>query len=447
MTSTLDPLLEATRLLAEAWGGAASGAGLSRDRLVVVNEAIGVARRCLDAVHAEVPAGIAHESRPELGPGSLAKQQGFRNTAQLIATTTGATTGDAARLVKVGEATAPRTNLIGESLPAKFPAVREALAAGRIGAVTAGLIVSFLDRMIVKIGRDRTAEAETALVGLAPGLSGDEVRKAITRTEAHLDPDGVAPREDELRASTSLSMFERDGMLHLTATLDPARGAAVKTAIQGFVSAEFAAKRDGRDPRGPEADRRPVVAIQADALVHLAEHALTCMKNKTLNGATVIVRVNAADLEAGTGSGIVDGIEQPVSIDTVRRMAAGGGTTRWVCGDDGEVLNWGRDRRLFSRAQRLALVERDGGCAFCGLPPGMTKAHHIEWWKRDRGRTDLNNGVLLCETCHHLIHDNGWDIRIEGIGVRAKAWFLPPPSTAPNRTPRLGGRARTELVA
>ena len=130
MTSTLDPLLEATRLLAAAWGDASSGAGLSRAQLVVVNEAIGSARRCLDAVHAEVAAGIAHESRPELGPESLAKQQGFRTTAQLIATTTGATTGDAARLVRVGEATAPRTNLIGESLPAKFPAVREALSAG-----------------------------------------------------------------------------------------------------------------------------------------------------------------------------------------------------------------------------------------------------------------------------------------------------------------------------
>ncbi|KJL32140.1 HNH endonuclease [Microbacterium azadirachtae] len=77
----------------------------------------------------------------------------------------------------------------------------------------------------------------------------------------------------------------------------------------------------------------------------------------------------------------------------------------------------------------------------------MTKAHHIEWWARDHGGTDLDNGVLLCETCHHLIHDNGRDIRIEGIGVRAKVWFLPPPSTDPLRTPRLGGRARTELLA
>lgn len=444
MSRTLDPLLEATRLLVEVWGAAASGAELSRAQLVAVNDALGQVKRTAEAAHAEVAAAIAHESRRELGPQSLAKQQGFRDPAQLIATTTGASAGEATRLVKVGEAIAPRANLIGEALPAKFPALREALTAGRIGAVGAGLLIAFLERMIVKVGREKAAEAERALVGLAPGLSGDELRKAVTRMEAHLDPDGVAPREEELRARASLSMFEREGLLHVNAVLDPERGAAVKTAIEGFVSAEFAAKRDGRDPHAPDADRRTVVQIQADALVHFAEHALTCLKTKTLNGATVIVRVSATELADGAGYGVIDGIEQPVGIDTVRRMAGGGGVTRWVHGDDGEILNWGRDRRLFTRAQRRALVERDGGCAFCGLPPGMTRAHHIDWWKRDHGSTDLANGVLLCETCHHLIHDNGWSIRVDGTGIGAKVWFLPPPGRG--APPRLGGRARTEHV-
>ena len=149
MTSTLDPLLEATRLLAEVWGGVESGAGLSRAGLVAVNDALGLLERTADAVHAEVAAGIAWESRRELGPDSLAKQQGFRSPAQLIATTSGVSVGDAARLVRVGEATAPRSNLIGEVLPAKFPAIGAALAAGRIGAAAASMLVSFLDRLIV----------------------------------------------------------------------------------------------------------------------------------------------------------------------------------------------------------------------------------------------------------------------------------------------------------
>ena len=67
---------------------------------------------------------------------------------------------------------------------------------------------------------------------------------------------------------------------------------------------------------------------------------------------------------------MIDGLTQPVSIDTVRRMGAGGVVQDWLCGRDGEILHWGRKRRLFTEAQKLALRERDGGCAFCGLPPG-----------------------------------------------------------------------------
>ncbi|MGN8025047.1 DUF222 domain-containing protein [Microbacterium sp. 22242] len=447
MPNTLDPLLEAIALLERAWADAESSSDLSRPQLVAMNEAIGLVRRRLEAVHAEVAAGIAHESRRELGPESLARQQGFRNPALLIATTTGASTGDAARLVKVGEATAPRTNLIGEGLPAKLPQVRTALRAGRIGATTADLIVTFLDRILLKIGRERAGEVELLPVDKAAGLSVDEVRRLITRLEAHLDPDGVAPREEELRAKASMTMFQRDGMLHLSAVLDPERAAPVQAAIQGFVSAAFAARRDDRDLPASDADRRTLPQIQADALVHLAAHLLGCASTSPLGGATVVVRVSLDDLQTGTGSGLIDGIEQPVSIATVRRMAAGGGIIPWVCGGKGEILDWGRRTRLFTKAQRLALVERDGGCARCGLPPGLTRAHHIRWWARDHGPTDLSNGVLLCESCHHLIHDVGWEIRIDGTGVRAKVWFIPPSHVDPDRTPRLGGRARTESLA
>lgn len=119
MTSPhLVPLLEAVQCLDEVRAGAGNGSDLSRSQLVAAHQAMAVLQRRLDGLHAEVAAGIARESRPELGSGGLAKQQGFRSPAALIAATTGGSTGDAARLVKVGEATAPRANLLGEVLPA-----------------------------------------------------------------------------------------------------------------------------------------------------------------------------------------------------------------------------------------------------------------------------------------------------------------------------------------
>ncbi|WP_314502944.1 HNH endonuclease, partial [uncultured Microbacterium sp.] len=162
---------------------------------------------------------------------------------------------------------------------------------------------------------------------------------------------------------------------------------------------------------------------------------------------TVIVRIDHHDLVAGTGFATIDGITAPVSARTARRMAAGGGIISCVLDGDSQILDWGRTKRLFTPTQRLALVERDGGCAMCGAPPGHTKAHHIRWWARDAGPTDLHNGVLLCESCHHRIHDNNWDIRIDGTGTTAKVWFIPPPHVDPTRTPRLGGRARYDYAA
>ncbi|PRA78483.1 HNH endonuclease signature motif containing protein [Microbacterium sp. MYb66] len=449
-----------------AWAGVEDSADLSREQLIAVSASIGELRRRLDAVQVAVAAGISHESRPELGVQSLAKQHGFRTPATLIAAATGVSTGDASRLVKVGEATASRTDLVGVPRPARYPVVRDALGAGVLGAPAAALIVAVLDRCRVAAGAVRIAEGERVLVAKAQGLGVDDVRTLVTRAEAWLDPDGVEPKEEERRGKRSVTMFERDGMVHLNAVLDVETAAPVVAAFRGFVTAAFAARADAPDAGAADADRRTVPMIQADALAVFCAHVLGCEKRVPVAGATVIVRMSVEDLEAGTGSATIDGMDQPVSVGAARRMAAGGGIIPCVLGGDSEVLDWGREKRLFTRAQRLALVERDGGCAMCGLPPEMTKAHHIRWWKRDHGPTDLSNGVLLCETCHHRIHDNGWEIRIDGprIGGRdpggtaggvggaggraaARVWFLPPAYVDPARNPRLGGRARFDIAA
>lgn len=449
--SKLTALHEAMSRLDEAWSDAGDSGELSREQLIEVSASIGVLRRRLDAVHVSVAACISRESRPELGAESLAKQQGYRSPATLIAAATGVSTGDASRLVKVGEATAPRSDLLGARLPAKYPLVSEALESGALGAPAAAMIIGLLDRCRVATGVERVVEAERMLAEKAAGLALDHVRKLVVRAEAWLDPDGLEPREEERRGRRALTLFEREGMVHLNAVLDVETAAPVVTAIRGYVTAVFAARKDAPDAEAPDADRRTVPMIQADALAVFCAHVLGCEQRAPVAGATVIVRMNLDDLEAGTGSATVDGVDQPVSVGAARRMAAGGGVIPCVLGGDSEILDWGREKRLFTRAQRLALVERDGGCAMCGLPPEMTRAHHIRWWRRDHGPTDLSNGVLLCETCHHRIHDNGWQIRIDtagsGSGTAARVWFIPPRYVDSARTPRLGGRARFDIAA
>lgn len=438
------------------WADADSAADLNRSDLVSMTRAIGSARRALDALQADVAAAIAHESRSELGAESLAKQQGFRTTAQLIATTTGTSAGDAARLVKVGEAIAPRRDLLGEPAPAKYPAIQQAVTSGRLGGAGAAVIVEFLDRARPGVDKALVADVERQLVDRAVGLSLDDVRRLVKRAEAVLEADRLEAREEERRAQRSLTLFERDGMLHVSLITPVEEGAAVKAAIDGYVTAQFQARKDAGesgvvDAGGADADKRTVTMMRADALALFCAHALDCDSRMPVGGATVVVRVNLEDLEAGTGSGTVDGLDQPVSVAAIRRMAAAGGVIPCVLDSAGEILDWGREKRLFTKAQKLALVDRDGGCTMCGLPPQMTKVHHVDWWSRDTGPTDLSNGILLCETCHHRIHDNGWEIRIEngdaGSGTRGRVWFVPPPNIDPTRTPRLGGRARYDIAA
>lgn len=447
-----NPLAELAQAVADAagvWRAEAGVSSLAEADLVATNAALGRAKRLLDAAQAAIAGEISRQSRRERGPESLAKKQGFRNPTELIASTTGTTTGEAARLVKVGEATAPRQTLLQTDAPPRHPHVAAALGAGQIGAAAASAIIRLLDKVALRADPAALSQAEQTLVAQAPGLAIDQLNKVILRAEAWLDPDGVAPREEEMRNDRVLRISEdARGMISFSGTVDPATGAPIKAAIDAYVRAEMGARTAMQNSSDPDAPRRTIVQMQADALSALCAHALGCdAPELPLEGATVVVRIDHADLVAGTGSATIDGLGAPVSVATARRMAAGGKVISCVFGTQSEILDWGRAKRLFTTAQKLALAERDGGCAMCGAPPGHTQAHHIRWWDRDTGPSDLSNGILLCGSCHHRIHDNGWEIRIDGTGTRAQVWFVPPPHVDPCRTPRRGGRERFDYLA
>ena len=80
--------------------------------------------------------------------------------------------------------------------------------------------------------------------------------------------------------------------------------------------------------------------------------------------------------------------------------------TRVVMDAQGVPLDVGRTKRMFTPAQRKAVVARDRVCAWngCGVPPAYCQVHHVAWWHRDGGRTDLANAVLLCDFHHHEVH-------------------------------------------
>lgn len=441
--SSLAGIAEALDALAAAGGGRSPGS-LTPAELIAVNQAFGLLKRHVDAAFAPVAAEISRQSRPELGKDSIAKKQGFSSPAVLISTTTGTSVGEAVRIVQVGEATTPRVALSGEPLPARRPHVAEAKSAGRLGITAASAIITLLDKLALRVDAVRLDTAEREIVALAPGLRPDELNRMLSRAEAHLDPDGLEPRHDQLRTERTLVLQERDGMLVLTGKFDPETGAPVKTAIDALVGETLRRNEHADDA---DADLRSVKQMQADALADLCRHALGCDEVPTGPTATVVVRVDLADLQNGTGAATIDGLDQPVPAGTLRRLAADAQVIPCVLGADSEILDWGRAKRLFTPAQKLALAERDGGCVSCGAPPTWCHGHHIRWWDRDNGSTDLSNGVLLCTGCHHRLHSDGWEIRVDGLSVHARVWLIPPPWIDPHRAPRLAGRSRYTLTA
>ncbi|MDL9981351.1 DUF222 domain-containing protein [Microbacterium sp. ASV49] len=281
---------------------------------------------------------------------------------------------------------------------------------------------------------DRTRRAATAMAtvwadanGVSDGNGGaDEPDVTVSRTDT--DTDTVANADTVTDAG------------------DDSRGDA--EVVDGELNDPVAGDQRGEDRIADVIDdSRSLAQMKADALAQLCRHALGCdSADVPTGGATVVVRIDLDDLESGRGFGLIDGITGPVSVETVRRMAADARIIPCVLDSQGEILDWGRARRLFTTAQKLALVERDGGCAMCGIPPGMTQVHHIRWWDRDSGPTDLDNGILLCVRGHHRIHDDGWEVQVRGRRVRGQIWFIPPIHVDPTRTPRRGGRARYDYI-
>ncbi|MCY7402404.1 MAG: HNH endonuclease [Nocardioides sp.] len=117
--------------------------------------------------------------------------------------------------------------------------------------------------------------------------------------------------------------------------------------------------------------------------------------------------LGAADLIGGS---LVPGDESTGDLITAahaRRLACTAKILPAVLGGNSIPLDLGRARRLFSPGQRKALLIRDTTCRAegCDVPGTWCDAHHLDPWSTG-GRTDLDNGVLLCDHHHHRIHDN-----------------------------------------
>ena len=117
---------------------------------------------------------------------------------------------------------------------------------------------------------------------------------------------------------------------------------------------------------------------------------------------------------------------EPTSI---RRIACEAGIIPVVLDGAGQALDVGRERRLATRAQRMALRAMYPTCGMdpdCQVPFDDCQIHHVDLWK-DGGRTDLDRMCPGCAKHHHLAHEGGWILTRNQDGT----WHLAPPQKPP----------------
>ena len=333
----------------------------------------------------------------------------------------------AAHQTRAGHGTVAATAGLGEALDRRWRKVQTAMLAGDVNAAQARVIAHALDELPADLDPVVLGQAEAYLVAqaavfepkrlrvlgrkvlevVAPGLVEDQEREQLAREERRA------------RETTSLVLRRRgDGTTDLRGRLSDAVAARLKSYLDAFAAPRRGHLDSDLDPDAapapesatidPETGRRVPYPVRLGRAFAALLERLPASVLPVHGGAatTVVVTVDLDDLRARLGAAGFGDAER-VSASEALRLACTANIVPMVLDGQGQPLHLGRTRRLFSRAQRLAMTVRDGQCRAhgCDIPATWCEAHHHGRPWSQGGRTDLGDGVLLCSWHHHRAHD------------------------------------------
>jgi hypothetical protein len=298
---------------------------------------------------------------------------------------------------------------VGTQLEA-LPKVADALKSGEIGYQSASLLCHLRDQL----GDKRELFDEDEMLDLARRHSVASLRFLCRYARHWADPDGFFndAEADYTRRRLHISQMS-DGMHVIDGLLDPAGGAALRTALDSL------AKWLGPD------DNRIHSQRMADSLVELAHHAMDEGRLPKRNGVKphVSVTTTLEGLKNEFGAPAADlELSLPISTRTLERITCDSTISRVLLADS-MVIDVGRATRVVSAPTRRALRVRDRGCRWpgCDRQVNWSTPHHIIAWARG-GPSNLPNLLLLCFFHHRLVHEGGWQVVKAGREFR----FVPP---------------------
>ena len=293
----------------------------------------------------------------------------------------------------------------------RFTALAEALAEGRVNTEQAHAIARALGDLETDGPEDLdpvvVEQAEKHLVDCADGFDAKHLRVlgrhvlTVVAPEVGEAHEAKLLEDEERRAAERTRLtFASDGhgMVHGRFSIPTLHGAMLAKAIQALTWA----KQDPTEVR----QTRPTPVAAGAAFTDLLER----MDAKDLPtvggvGATVVVTMTIDSLMGGLAAAALD-TGEVISAGAARRLACEAGVIPMVLGGTSEVLDVGRRRRFHTRAQRLAIAQRDKTCVVggCDAPPSRCHVHHVIPWS-EGGSTSVKDGRLYCSAHHAMVHD------------------------------------------
>jgi hypothetical protein len=351
----------------------------------------------------------------------LAKQSG--TTTSMLLQANGAAPVAASRWIQIGTALSGLDRTAGYFHDGF-------LSAEHVVAVVKG-VAHVKGRSAVDMSAESAADVERAMLSHAiSGARPAEIEK-IARSlgnDVATDTGGLPPAEDA--SSNTFDYVVSEGRVVGRFDLDALIGEKLFSALDFWAKAR-------PEPDGG-ADARSPTQRRADALHQLLDcggggHSVVSAPRTEV---AVTVPADHPDQASLRWMG-------PVTEATAAMLACDATITTVTIDGQQVPIDLSPPKRLFAGPVRKAIIIRDTCCIKCGAPATWSDCHHIEYWV-DGGATTLDNGCLLCRSCHRAVHHTDWDII---MGTDGHPWLVPPADTDPQRRPLPAYNRRTLTLA
>ena len=340
--------------------------------------------------------------------------------------------------------TARRAAVLAEAL-GDYELLRTRMASGDVNVEQAHVIVRALDALTVDVPSWVRVEAEQALVNaagehdaVALRVLGDRILHLVAPEvgEAH-EAEQLAHAEREADRATCLTLTpDGTGRVHGRFTVPELHAAMLRKMLTALVVHDRPTAAADAQASATTHDDADVECLEAGGDAVAVQPAQGPQRRATSNemgralcellerldgrgvpdlssgaGPTIVVTMTLETLTGGLAAATLDTGDR-VTAHTARRLACEAGIIPVVLGGKRKVLDVGRKHRLFTKAQRIALVVRDRGCTAegCQTAAWFCHAHHDQLWSRG-GKTSLANGRLLCPSHHRMAHDPTYQTR------------------------------------